>query len=365
MVCTRGSGRMIRAVTAATLALLPLTAAACGGNAGDPETGHQQTRVPVGIALVSRDSLVESLALTGRLVPRPGGSAILAAPAAGVMRSVNVQIGDRVKRGEPSRSSRFRSLPPMRGRRRRRPSRPSGKRRASASSSPTGSRRPGRWKRRRRARKQAAAAASAARELLSRTHVVSPISGRVQECTGATRRAGRRGQGAGSGGGPRHARPRGPGPRRAVEAAESRDFAATVTQEGDTGSFVGRLAALAPGVDSLTNAGQAVIRVSNLSGRLHPGAGASARVRSALRPTCSWCPTPPSSSRETAAWSSSSARTRSHTSAWCGAGSRREGGSRSRARAPGDRVVTIGAFGLQDGMRVDPPGEHAVRLPGR
>ena len=61
-------------------------------------------------------------------------------------------------------------------------------------------------------------------------------------------------------------------------------LAATVTQEGDTGSFVGRLAALAPGVDSLTNAGQAVIRVSNLSGRLHPGAGASARVLLGVRP---------------------------------------------------------------------------------
>ena len=46
----------------------------------------------------------------------------------------------------------------------------------------------------------------------------------------------------------------------------------------------GWLAALAPGVDTLTNAGEAVIRVPNRGRRLHPGASATARVRLGVRP---------------------------------------------------------------------------------
>jgi multidrug efflux pump subunit AcrA (membrane-fusion protein) len=54
---------------------------------------------------------------------------------------------------------------------------------------------------------------------------------------------------------------------------------AAVRQSGDSVAAPGRVAAIAPGVDSVTNAGRAVIRVPNPGGRLYPGASATARVR--------------------------------------------------------------------------------------
>jgi multidrug efflux pump subunit AcrA (membrane-fusion protein) len=75
-----------------------LLLAACGGG-GDDEAAPAAARVPVGIGVIARDSLIETLALTGRLEARPGGAALLAAPAAGIVRAVRAQVGDRVARG--------------------------------------------------------------------------------------------------------------------------------------------------------------------------------------------------------------------------------------------------------------------------
>ena len=82
-----------------TLSLCVL--AACGGGgAPDPAQSGSQTRVPVGVATVVRDTIRDELVLTGRLGPKPGGSALLTAPAAGVVSAVRAQVGSRVRRGE-------------------------------------------------------------------------------------------------------------------------------------------------------------------------------------------------------------------------------------------------------------------------
>jgi multidrug efflux pump subunit AcrA (membrane-fusion protein) len=82
-----------RGLRSAGLVLL----AACGS--GGAEEHAAPARVPVALGMIARDSLAETLALTGRLEPRPGGGALLAAPAAGVVRAVRAQVGDRVARG--------------------------------------------------------------------------------------------------------------------------------------------------------------------------------------------------------------------------------------------------------------------------
>src|SRR3954452_8820122 len=88
-------------LSAAAFSMLLL--GACGKQ-GESDTGGQadpsKTQVPVGVRQVSQDSVVERLTLTGRLAARPGGAAVLAAPAAGVVQSLRVQIGDTVRRGQ-------------------------------------------------------------------------------------------------------------------------------------------------------------------------------------------------------------------------------------------------------------------------
>ncbi|MEP7227605.1 MAG: hypothetical protein ABI785_09625, partial [Gemmatimonadales bacterium] len=80
---------------------LVLVALACGPGTPDPAAaGGAHTRVPVDIATVARDTMRNELVLTGRLGPKPGGSALLTAPAAGVVTSVRAQVGTRVRRGE-------------------------------------------------------------------------------------------------------------------------------------------------------------------------------------------------------------------------------------------------------------------------
>ncbi|HET7426086.1 MAG TPA: hypothetical protein VFJ50_03545, partial [Gemmatimonadales bacterium] len=65
----------------------------------DASNAPVRTRVPVGLAPVVQDSMVETVRLTGRLGARPHGAADLMAPAAGVVRELRGQIGDRVARG--------------------------------------------------------------------------------------------------------------------------------------------------------------------------------------------------------------------------------------------------------------------------
>src|SRR3954468_2341665 len=60
-----------------------------------------ETRVPVGTAPVGRDTIRDELVVTGRLGPKPGGSALLTAPAAGVVSAVRARVASRVRRAEP------------------------------------------------------------------------------------------------------------------------------------------------------------------------------------------------------------------------------------------------------------------------
>ncbi|MGH7513496.1 MAG: efflux RND transporter periplasmic adaptor subunit, partial [Gemmatimonadales bacterium] len=201
---------------------------------------------------------------------------------------------------------------------------------------------------------QAAAAAAAAHDLLARTRVTSPVVGRVQEVMV------QRGERVDAG--------------RAlaqVVATDTLDLAAPVpapelprlraglpvdvVQDGDTAAIRGWLAALAPGVDTLTNAGEAVIRVPNRGDRLHPGATATARIRLGVRKDVLVAP----DSALVLAGNSTvvfvvGADSVAHAHNVV-RGLRAEGRTEIRGDVrAGDRVVTTGAFGLEDGMHVVP-----------
>jgi multidrug efflux pump subunit AcrA (membrane-fusion protein) len=137
---------------------------------------------------------------------------------------------------------------------------------------------------------------------------------------------------------------------------------ADVTQDGDTARVPGWLAALAPGVDTLTNAGEAVIRVANRGRRLHPGASATARIRLGVRRDVLVAPDSAlvlagDSTVVFIVGSDSVAHARSVVR-----GIRAEGRTEIRGNVrAGDRVVTTGAFGLEDGMRVVPAAAGPTR----
>ncbi|HTC24112.1 MAG TPA: efflux RND transporter periplasmic adaptor subunit, partial [Gemmatimonadales bacterium] len=200
---------------------------------------------------------------------------------------------------------------------------------------------------------------SAARDLLARTRVVSPISGRVQDILvqpGERVEAGRA--------------------LAQVIAGDTLDLIAAVPaaslgrlkpgqtaevlEEGDPTPHPAWVAGLAPGVDSLTGAGAAVVRVPNPDGALRVGAGAEARVRIGVRRDALLVPD-----------SALVLRGDSSVVFVVGADSIAHAhpvgrGARSRGRTevtgdlrPGDRVVTTGAFGLEDGMGVAPTGGAA------
>src|SRR5262249_6776638 len=130
---------------------------------------------------------------------------------------------------------------------------------------------------------------------------------------------------------------------------------AAVRQSGDAASAPGRVAAIAPGVDSVTNAGRAVIRVPNPGGQLYPGASATARVRlgvveDALVVPDSAITLAGDSSAVFVIGADSIAHQRIVTP-----GVRADGRTAVRGDLrPGDRVATTGAFGLEDGMHVVP-----------
>jgi membrane fusion protein (multidrug efflux system) len=349
---------MIRFCAAVFTALM-LTA--CGQQGGS-DTGGQadpsKTRVPVGVASVSRDSLVERLTLTGRLTPRPGGASLLTAPAAGVVRSLRVQIGDTVKRGEvvadldvPELAADARQKEAAAAQADREAQRQQRLLQEGITSS-------------RQAEEaaanahQAAAGAAAARDLLARTRVTSPISGVVQD---VLVQQGERVD---------------PGkPLVQIVAADTLDLVASVpatqlgrlrvglpaavAQEGDSSHTMGRVAALTPGVDSLTNAGAAVVRIPNPAGQLHPGAGATAKVRLGVHRDVLVVPDSAivlagDTSVVFVVGSDSIAHQRTVIR---GVGDDRRSEVQGDLKA-GDQVVTTGAFGLQDGMRVV-PGRNA------
>jgi RND family efflux transporter MFP subunit len=339
--------------------LLAMAGMDCGRSVeGDDAARRSDTRVPVAIALVQRDSLVESLTLTGRLEARPGGSALLVAPAAGVVRTVRVQVGDRVARGatvaeldvpELSADARQKTTAADQA------EREAARQRQLLADGITSTRQA---EEAAASAQQAVAAAAAARDLLARTRIVSPIAGRVQTVLA------QRGEQVDAG-----------KPLIQIVASDTLDLVvpvpaadlrrlspgqeAAVVQEGDTVTISGHLAALAPGVDSLTNAGTAVVRIPNSGGRLHPGASATAKVRLGIHREVLVVPR---SAIVLAGDSSVVFVVGTDSVAHQRVVSRGiESGGRVEVRGslePGNRVVTTGAFGLQDGMRVAPSGDR-------
>jgi RND family efflux transporter MFP subunit len=328
----------------------------CGGS--PPEGGESaplsSTRVPVGTATVVRDTMRDELVVTGRLAAKPGGSALLMAPAAGIVAAVPAQVGKRVHRGDelvtldvPELAAESRQREAAAAQAQREAERQArllsdgvtSKRQAEEAAAAAG---------------QAASAAEAARAFLARTHVRAPLAGRVQAVRA------HRGERVEAG-----------TPLVEVIDADTLDLhvavpadriarlragmPVAVVQEGDSLPHPAHIAAVAPGVDSLTNAGEVVIRVPNREGRLLAGAGATARILVGLQPEALVVPDSSlvltgDSSAVFVVGPDSIAHQRVVTT-----------GIRQRGRvavqgslAPGDRVVTTGAFGLQDGMRVSP-----------
>ena len=78
------------------LVLLALTLAACSPSGGGAPA---QAEVPVTLDRVRRDSVVVFLEADGRLISRPEGSALLVAPADAVIQRVYTQIGARLAAG--------------------------------------------------------------------------------------------------------------------------------------------------------------------------------------------------------------------------------------------------------------------------
>jgi RND family efflux transporter MFP subunit len=306
------------------------------------------------MATVVRDTVRDELVVTGRLNPKPGGSALLTAPAAGVVASVPAQVGKWVRRGEelvildvPELAAESRQREAAAAQAQREADRQvrllsdgvTSKRQAEEAAA---------------AAAQARSAADAATALLARTRVRAPLGGRIQSVR--VQRGERVDAGA---------------PLVEVIDVDTLDLhvavpasrlarlrsglAAVIVQEGDSTPYPARLAAVAPGVDSLTNAGEVVIRVPNRDGRLLAGAGATGRVLIGLEPQALVVPDSSlvltgDSSAVFVIGADSIAHQRIVTTGV------RQGGrvAVQGPLAPGDRVVTTGAFGLQDGMRVSP-----------
>jgi RND family efflux transporter MFP subunit len=130
--------------------------------------------------------------------------------------------------------------------------------------------------------------------------------------------------------------------------------AVLVTPEGSTEGQEGRVHATAPAVDSASNAGAVVIRIARAGPGLLPGAGATARVNLGRKDKVLVIPDSAlvlvgdvmSVFVVGADSGSGSPRHRRSAAEWTRRGFRGYPGR--------DRVVTTGAYGLSDGMRVAP-----------
>ena len=333
------------------LGALALIAACRSG--GGPEVAIVP-KVPVGVATAVQDTLTEGLAVVGRLVPTPGGSALLTAPAAGVVRQIAVQVGARVSKGQmlmeldvPDLLNNARGLTAAADIAEKDAQRQEQLFREGITSAKQA-------EQRRAEAVGARAQANAAQQLLARARVASPLGGAVQRVM--VQQGERVDVGA-----------------QLVEvinasvldllarvpSAQLGGFragqAVTVTPDGSTGGFPATVNAIAPGVDSLTNAAQVVIRIPNPRGELRAGTGATALVMMGKRRDAVVVPDSAivvvgDSLSVFVVEGDTLARVRSVT-----VGARRGGRAEIKAGLrPGEVVVTSGAFGLVDGMRVVP-----------
>lgn len=342
----------------AVLAIV-LGAFGCGRNGAEGDgAGGTTPRVPVGVGVVREDSITSVLRLSGRLTPVRGGSAALTAPVAGTVGGVAVQLGSQVERGEvlmtldaPELAARTRELAAAAAVARRDAAR-QGELLAAGIVA-------------RKVADQAAAAAiaaetqaEAAQALQAQTRIRSPLRGTVQ------RVAAQNGE---------HVEPGAllvevirfdtlgmllSVPAARLPAVKPRQ-AVDVWVAGDATPHPGIVESIAPGVDTLTNTGQALLRVPNPGRDLRPGTAATAVIRTAILRHALIVPDSAlvlvgDRLAVFVIGSDSVAHARIVTVGI------REGG-RAEVRGPvvpGDRVATTGAYGLQDGMRVVPRDTH-------
>lgn len=332
-----------------------LLAVACGGSGEDEgDEAPVAPNVPVGVGHVVQDTISHVLRLSGRLAPVPGGSAALSAPTAGQVRDVRVHLGSRVRPGEhlltvdaPELESRARELGAAAGVARREAARQSDLLVQGIVSQKAAD----------QAEADAVAAeaqARAADALLARSRVTSPIRGVVQRVTV------QEGEHVDAG-------------ALLVEVVRSdtlslaltvpstdlpalhRGQVALIRVTGDSAEWPGVVGDVAPAVDTLTNTGQALIRVPNPAGRLRSGTAAVAQIRLGVRRDAKVVPDSAlvlvgDSLAVFVIGPDSVAHVRTVT-----VGVRDGGRAEVQGQvAPGDRVATTGAYGLQDGMRVIP-----------
>ena len=338
---------MNRIAGAALAAALTL---GCGG--APEEEAEVEPRVPVGIATIVSDTITEAVKVVGRLTPAPGGSAQLTAPAAGVVSVVPVQVGMPVSAGQllvdltiPDLTQNARALA------------------AAAEAAERDARRQqdllkqGITSQKQAEQREADAVAAraqadAAAQLASRARVRSPIAGAVQRVLV-------------------HAGERVESGAVLAEVIDGRVLdliaevpaadvarlrvrqAAVVTVEGVPELRTAHVQAIAPAVDSLTNAAQVVIRIANPGGVLRAGAGATALVTLGRRSDAIVVPDSAlvvvgDSLTVFVVEGDSVAHATSVT-----VGARRSGRAEILAGlSAGQRIVVSGAFGLVDGMKV-------------
>lgn len=341
------SGRLRRfALGAAALAAVGCRAVR------EDSVGSAAPVVSVGIGEVRRDTITAVVILVGRLGPIPGGNAVLSAPTDGVVGTIAVSLGSRVNRGAvlvrleaPELLAQATAL------------------RAQADANKLDADRQRRLldegitsrrqvEERTAAAAAAAAAAEAAEALLTRTRVTSPIRGTVQRVLVQ------------------------PGERVAagqvlVEVIDDRQLdlvapasaqqigqltlglLATVAVGDGSAPRLARVRAIAPALDTLANSTAVVIRIPNPGPTLRAGATATAAVALGVHRAVLTVP------------DSSLVLVGSHLSVFVV-------GPDSIARVrpvevvvrvagraevtgklmAGDRVVTRGAYGLPDSVRV-------------
>ncbi|HEV2291582.1 MAG TPA: efflux RND transporter periplasmic adaptor subunit [Gemmatimonadales bacterium] len=347
-----------------TLALLT-TITSCARKRGgdDDESGGAPpagatTAVAVSLAPARLDSISDVLELVGRLDPTPGSSAILAAPTAAVVHQVFVQVGTEVQARQalieldaPDLSARAHAdsvaaVVATREAERQRSLLAEGI--ASAKQADEAA----------NAATAARAAADANAKLLARMTVRSPIEGAVNEVRiqpGERVDAG--------------------APLAVVMDADTLDLVvpvpaarlgslragqpAWITAEGDTSRHRAEVIAVAPGVDSVTNAGRIVVRMPNPGERVHVGTGATARVvlgviHNALVVPATALVLIGDRQAVFVVGRDSIAHARIVTVAV-------RSGERTAVVGPvkaGEQVVMRGGAGLADGMRVAPAAEH-------
>jgi RND family efflux transporter MFP subunit len=338
----------------AGLSLVLVLAVGVGCHAGSKDAEENAgVRVPVGTATVVRDTMPQEVEVVGTLRPSPGHAALMTAPVAGVVRETGVQTGDRVSPGTlliqldaPELAAAAQS-----GELAAQVAEQDALRQRGLLNEGIASRRTVEEKEALARSARAAAASSAVQ--LARASVRSPIAGEVQRVLVQS------GERVDAG-----------APLVEVVDRSSLDLVGAVpagsmalirpgqpvviTAEGFPSRLSGRVHAVPPALDSASHSGQVIIRINN-SGRLPSGLGARGMVRVGVLRDVLILPDSALvvvGDSQTVFIVGSDSIARSHPVVVLARRAGRvavQGGVQA-----GALVVTTGAWGLADGMRVAP-----------